>query len=377
MKTLNIKNILVPVDFSEMSFEAIDAAKNFAARFHATVHLLHVHEFYYPAACFGAAPLGLPAAVPDWSYTIAQQMEASLLQKLRDIAVQSGLSADHCYVERGAPVFDEICQFVRTIGADLIVAGTHGRGTFQHVLLGSTAERLVQHSPCPVVVTRPKTLAGAGRNGERHRIHRILVPVDFSDQARVGLDYAIELARKVDAEITVLHVIDFGSALTADGYVMYDLSRYQEIACEEAQLEMRRFLKSVNFEGVRFFSKVVADLFIDGINSTINKDRIDLLVTTTHGRTGFKHVLIGSIAERMARRADCPVLVVPSHPKDRVRSLGIVAKRKKLTRSRRGIALKPSPRPRPHNRLTRRFRKLIQHPFPERRKTNRFREQHG
>ena len=373
MKTLRIKTILVPIDFSDRSIQAITFAKNFASPFNAAVHLLHVHEFYCPDGCFAAAPMGVPAmVVPDWSHTIAQQMDASLLQKLEDVAVCSNLSPNNCYVKRGAPIFDEICQCARTVGADLIVTATHGRGVFQQLLLGSTAERLVQHSPCPVLVTRPKMAKAVGGNEVKNRISRILVPVDFSHCSAAGLRYAIELTRKLGSQITILHVVDFGSILTADGYAMYDLSRYQRIACKEAQREMRDFLRPFNLESVDFETKIVADLFLDGINSMITKADIDLVVTATHGRTGFRHVLIGSNAELMVRRAACPVLVVPSHPTERIRNLGIVAKRHRSSTHGRPKMSAASNTP----RLTKRDRKIATHPFPERRKTNKFRESH-
>jgi nucleotide-binding universal stress UspA family protein len=204
----------------------------------------------------------------------------------------------------------------------------------------------------------------------------MLVPVDFSHCSALGLHYAIKLAHELGAQITILHVVDFGSTLTADGYAMYDLSRYQKFAREEAQRQMKYFLKSIDFQGVKFTSRIVADLFLDGLNGTIANENIDLVVTATHGRTGFKHVLLGSNAELMARRAACPVLIVPSHPKERLQNLGAVVKRHRLeTTPRRTTSFTTRSAPE-SERFTRHFDKMTRHPFPERRKTNKFRESH-
>ena len=109
---------------------------------------------------------------------------------------------------------------------------------------------------------------------------------------------------------------------------------------------------------------------------------VDLIITSTHGLTGFQHVLIGSIAEKVVRHAPCSVLVVPSHPKIRLANL---AKRRRpqdaeITSSPRRIrpvADQPQPRKSPREKaLTKKDRKLAAHAFPERRKTNKFRESH-
>ena len=100
---------------------------------------------------------------------------------------------------------------------------------------------------------------------------------------------------------------------------------------------------------------------------------INLIITSTHGFTGFAHVLIGSIAEQVVRHAPCSVLVVPSHPHLRAANLAksggakvdITGSEQQLRRSRRCKA------------LTRKDRTLATHAFTERRKTNKFRESHA
>jgi nucleotide-binding universal stress UspA family protein len=374
MKSLNIKNVLVPVDFSPMSMRAIDSAKWLTSRFGADLHLVHVRESYYPLG-FSPEPIGLPAAIPDSFVTISQDIEQRLLRDLQGLGAISGVPANHCHIRHGAPVFDEICRCAREVGADLIVTPTHGRGGLKHIFLGSTAERLVQHSTDPVLVTRERISKGLS-NRSTAVMDRLLVPIDFSRRSLTGLRFAIQLAKKLGATITVLHVVDFGSALTSDGYAMYDLARYREIARKEAEKEMSRFLRQVKFGGVKFNSKVVADLFLDALNSTIRTENVDLVVATTHGRTGLKHFVLGSVAEVIVRRAICPVLIVPSHPLERREVLATAGRRSQTTT--RG---NPSPVAPPRQTgfmppVNNRSRKINQHPFPERRLTNKFRETH-
>jgi nucleotide-binding universal stress UspA family protein len=369
MKDLDIKTILLPVDFSTASIDTIELAKRFAARFDASVNLVHVQEFCHPVG-FTPVPIGLPVQVPDWSITLARQTGEKLLRELKEVAVRSGISPNKCHLRQGTPVFSEICILAKELDADLIVTPTHGYTGLKHLFLGSTAERLVQHSICPVLVAKKQLPIKRGSAGGFSEIDRILVPVDFSACSLAGLKYAIQLAAKFGSRITVLHVVNIGPAFTADGYAVYDLSRYCEIAREEAEEAMTDFVEQVKFDGVKFDTKITVGLLFDGISSAIAEEKVDLLVATTHGRTGIKHAVIGSTAELIVRRAPCPVLAVPSHPQERAKTLAALRERSRST----GQTLIPESVE--SERLTKRFRKAVKHPPPERRKTNKFRETH-
>ena len=161
MKTLNIQNIIVPIDFSKMSVQAIQIAKQLARRFGASIHLAHVRQFNYAGDFVTPAP----PVVPFSFMTYDQDGEQSALKELKKVAGECGVSSATCDVLSGAPPFDEICRLAHTIPADLVVMPTHGRTGLKHVFLGSTAERIVQHSSCPVLVTRGKAVKS--RNGSR------------------------------------------------------------------------------------------------------------------------------------------------------------------------------------------------------------------
>jgi nucleotide-binding universal stress UspA family protein len=110
-------------------------------------------------------------------------------------------------------VFDVICSLAAEIPADLLVVPTRASRGIKRFFLGSTAERLVQHSPCPVLVDR-KSAAQLPLDSlpaaPALRIDKILVPADFSRCSLEGLRYAIQFAQKFAAKITVLHVLDLG-----------------------------------------------------------------------------------------------------------------------------------------------------------------------
>jgi nucleotide-binding universal stress UspA family protein len=319
-----IRNILVPIDFSKMSIEAIGIAKRLADGFDATIHLVHVHQFSYPATFMG--PIFSAGELPE---SFEEHRSKQLAEQLTGIASKSGLSPrDQTHLRTGAAPFDEICRLAQEISADLIVMPTHGYTGLKHVFLGSTAERLVQHSPCPVFVARQKKRKP--ETGRTFRADRILVPVDFSNCSLDGLNYAIGFADSVESGnlgITLLHGVHL-AAYIGGGYA-YDLSNLEEAARKSAQQQMQDFVRLAKFGDVTFETVITTGPPVQEICSFAEEKDIDLIITSTHGLTGFKHVLIGSIAEQVVRHAPCSVLVVPSHPKIRLATLAKPAGRRR------------------------------------------------
>jgi len=204
MKTLNVQNIIIPIDFSKMSMQAIQIARQLARRFGASIHLAHVRQFNCAADFVAPAPPIVP-----FSFAAYQQNgEQTALKELKKVASEGGVPSASCDVLSGAPPFDEICRLAQTVPADLVVMPTHGRTGLKHIFLGSTAERIVQHSSCPVLVARGKALQS--NNGSPFRIKKIVVPVDFSNCSREGLRYAIGFANEFDARIILLHAMYLG-----------------------------------------------------------------------------------------------------------------------------------------------------------------------
>ncbi len=312
MKTLSIQNIVVPIDFSKMSVQAIQIAKRLARRFGASIHLAHVRHFNCAADFVAPAPPIVPFSFMPYE----QNGEQAALKELKKVADECGVSSASCNVLTGAPPFDEICPLAQTIPADLVVMPTHGRTGLKHVFLGSTAERIVQHSSCPVLVTRGNALQA--NNGSRFRIKTILVPVDFSNCSREGLEYAIGFASEFGAKIILVHATYLGYVYSSEGTTIYDIPGLQKAARKTAERKMRELVRSVKFGAVKFKTVFTDGSPVIDICAFAKDHNVDLIITSTHGWTGFTHVLIGSVAERVVRHAPCSVLVVPSHPQSRM-----------------------------------------------------------
>jgi len=247
--------------------------------------------------------------------TYEQDVEKRVLRELIGLASEHGILSASCHVVGGGPAFDEICRLAQKIPADLIVMPTHGRTGLKHVFLGSTAERVVRHSPCPVLVVRERRRQS--KTPPWLTVKRILVPVDFSECSQEGLQYAIGLANQFGARIMLLHATYLGYIYSSEGTALYDVRGLQNAARENAERQIRKVVRAAKFGRVKY-----EIAFTDGspaldICAFAKEHNVDVITTSTHGLTGLKHVLIGSVAEQVVRHAPCSVLVVPSHPQIR------------------------------------------------------------
>lgn len=315
MRRLRIKNILVPIDLSRRSVQGIEIAKRIGQIFRATIHVAYVYDVPYATGVIRPA-----LAWQELPISLAEDAREQLAQELKKLASKSGLLPGHkTHFREGAPVFDVICRLAAKIPADLVVVPTRASKGIKRFFLGSTAERLIQHSPCPILVDR-KSAAPLPLNQSavaRLRIEKVLVPVDFSGCSLEGLRYAIQFAQEFAAEITVLHVLDLGYSQPMDIRETATLTRFARWAIKDGKEQMQKFIKRVKFGRVRFKSEFVIGTPVEQINNFALANDFDLIITSTHGLTGFKHVLIGSVAEHLVRHSAVPILVVPSHPKVR------------------------------------------------------------
>jgi nucleotide-binding universal stress UspA family protein len=140
---IQLKNILVPLDFSEMSLKSLQYAVPFAKQFGAKITLLHVVS----APVYSVDFSYYPPLRPEQLAGVREQLEG-----IRDKVIPAEVSVEIAVREN--LVFDGIVEEARAIRADLIIATTHGRTGLKHLVMGSTAEEVVRRAPCPVFVVR-------------------------------------------------------------------------------------------------------------------------------------------------------------------------------------------------------------------------------
>jgi len=139
-----LKKILVPVDFSECSLKALQYAVAFARQFGAELSLLHVVEAYLPVPEMGAVDVAL----------IQSQMREAAEKELEKLRQSLDAEVSPKAVLRLGNPYLETIRAAKELDTDVIILSTHGRTGLAHVFMGSIAENVVRHAPCPVLVVR-------------------------------------------------------------------------------------------------------------------------------------------------------------------------------------------------------------------------------
>jgi nucleotide-binding universal stress UspA family protein len=142
---------------------------------------------------------------------------------------------------------------------------------------------------------------------------KILVPIDFSECSLKGFEHAKALAKQFGSKLVLLSSVAFQYYITSDEYARYDLPLLMRQAEKASRDQMRDFIESTEWEGIEVIPSLQIGHAGQQICARADEHRADLIVTSTHRTTGFKHILVGSTAEYVVRHASCPVLVVPSH----------------------------------------------------------------
>jgi nucleotide-binding universal stress UspA family protein len=303
---LDIKIILVALDFSDAAMRARDYADALARRLSAQIQLVHVQIPDEVRAAPGAAHLVRDAA--ESATFVRERLAGS------EGAPVPQFWPENCRIRIGRP-YREICEVAREIGANLIVLASRGHTGLKRILLGSTAERVVRFAPCPVLVVRERKGDGESRDAATAKLavpRKILVPLDFSAASFAGLNYGAALARRFGAELLLLHVIFDVREMMFDRMSANSAADNSEMQRKEAELEMAALQQLEIVRGLQCATEILFGNAVEEICRRTSQADIDLVVTSSHGRTGWEHMVLGSVAEHVVRYADCPVLVVPS-----------------------------------------------------------------
>ena len=208
-------------------------------------------------------------------------------------------------VTTGDPA-EEILRAAATCTIDLIALASHGRGSMGRALFGSVADRVSRASPVPVLIVRPRD---APIEISPIRIHRIVVPLDGSGLAANALPLAEALARRLDVPVVLVRAIEgvMVPAVYPDSFGL----QVSEIEAMEADArgETAAVARNCGERGIAAHASVHAGWPFEVITSEATAG--DLIVMTSHGRSGVRRWLLGSVAEKLIRSGPAPVMLVP------------------------------------------------------------------
>lgn len=303
-----MSTILFATDFSAASDIAGQTARALARRIHARMICAHA------AVTSNAQPDAYEISIGEIEgFRRAFQDEIAArrlrLQQMSEELARSGIEATHRIIE--GPVIDAICGAARDDGAALVILGSHGRTGLERFVLGSVAERVVRLCETSVLVARAPATT-------EHGFRRVLVATDFSESAETALEQAATLAVD-DAVIDLVHCWQLDD-LPDSRLRPVDLQKAHQPLSERVR-ERARGLGEGLARRVRVGQRKVSFRLVEGppaagIHQLVDAQSApyDLVAVGTHGRTGVKRLLLGSVAESTVRYAPCSVLVArPRH----------------------------------------------------------------
>jgi nucleotide-binding universal stress UspA family protein len=290
---MTLQKILVPTDFSEHAAGALQAAESLARPFGATLHLLHVVQMPVMPT--------MPEAAPVIPVSFWQELREHALRNLEKEKARLGAAGLKCEVEviEDVPGF-AISAAAERAKADLIVMGSRGLTGIKHALLGSVAERTVRAAPCPVLTVK---------KGGPLRVRKIVVAMDFSPAARRALELAQSLAKSAGpAHVILVHA--YYIPVELEQYLITHGKSIPDVLSPEATRDLETILTKLQKDGLSA-EYVAAAGAPESVVLQVAKDKqADLIALGTHGRRGIPHMLLGSVAERVVRHAEIPVVTV-------------------------------------------------------------------
>ncbi len=293
------KKILVPIDFSEDADLAVLHAVNIGRAYDSEIILFHV------ISLFDNDPNNPDYRFPDVKeiYSKLEEIASDNMQQLQESHLKMNFDQ---VVVRGISPAEEILLYEKENKIDLIVMGTHGRSGLRHFLIGSVAERVIRNAACPVMSIR------FHKESEDFKptIKRILVPIDFSTYSRQTLGYAVDIARRFDASLEIVHVIE--EQVHPSYYVAGDISIFNLIPDlrEKSLAALKEFTEKVIPEEIEHTFHIREGRAHSEIARFAQDQEIDLIVIATHGLSGLEHFLIGSTTEKVIRKVNQPVLAI-------------------------------------------------------------------
>ena len=294
---IQFKRILVPLDFAEPSRRALSYGLALATQFKAKLIVAHI----VPEAS------ALTYAFPVETAAIEKEQSSHAAGEIQKL-VSAGPSGklDVQTIVRTGRIDDELLRIVEEEAVDLVVMGTHGRRYPGRWLIGSVAERMLRKVPVPVVTMSHLDEADKARTG-LGRLRRILYGADLWDSGQ-GLKYAVELAEKTGAKLTVVHVVDFVN-------LVYEAAVYVEEGrtgwLENIRKRLDEAVALENPAGMPVETLILEGKPYQKILALAKEKEMDMIVLNLQSKGILERAFIGSTAERVVRLAEVPVFSVP------------------------------------------------------------------
>ena len=271
-----MKRILVPIDFSEHSENALEVAATLAKRFNAQLFLFHM--IGVSESVLSKSELEEQEEA-DYYLQLAKKKLSSFLDKpyLKDLTVNS--------IIQNLRDFSEVEKVAREKQVELIVMGSHGASRLKSFFVGSNTEKVVRSSNVPVLVIK-----------KRHtdfNVKKMLLAINLEPESIPAYQKAKDLAEKLEAELKLVYINTIGVSFQSNSQIQKHIDYFNSILGKNVPI------------------KIYNDYTIEeGIYGYAKKIEADVIAVPTHGRQGLAHFFLGSIGENLANMAELPVLTL-------------------------------------------------------------------
>jgi nucleotide-binding universal stress UspA family protein len=301
LEPLRIRSILLPLDGSPFAEHAVPWATALARAARARLRLILVHQPPEPPPAdrssrglYTRISLALRKSEREYLRTAATRIKAEGLTQVTSATLQ------------GAPG-PTLAQYAGELGVDLVVMTTHGRGGLERAWLGSVADHLVRALEIPLLLVRPGEGVAASPRAEE-----ILVALDGSRRAEAALPPAMSVATLLGGRITLLQSVApvpmmWESPAPFPASYSDELSAMRRAQAKDYLEDMAAEVRAAGIEARP--TAVLAANPVEAIQAAARAPDVGLIALATHGRSGLRRMVIGSVADKLVRSSEVPVLV--------------------------------------------------------------------
>ena len=288
------EKILVPLDGSEISEQALPCAQEIVGRLGSKIVLMQVSE---------TGESGLYHVQELYINQIAQKVK-EIVKKFREQPVE----VEPAILIGSAA--DEIIKYADKNDVGLVVMGTHGRSGISRWAVGSVANKVIRGTKAPVMLVRSRESCPVAKS---RLLTRVVVPLDGSEVGEAALPYVIDMATKLDMEVILFQAVSLAYHVYASGEIVSQVP-YTNQEMQPVVASVRAYLDKVadrlKAKNLRVRTDAKTGSAADSIIKAADEFQADLVAMSTHGRSGISRWVFGSVAERVLQAGTTPLLLV-------------------------------------------------------------------